>query len=130
MKCSACGYLEMVVKTLDETLSYGGRSLVLNSMPGKFCPNCGRGGWDEQSYGRYIEAQTDLLCAANGDMSFEIRRIRKNLKDSQEEAGKVAFSRNECGKTRPTGPYCQGSQNCAAAPDLLNEMRNAGHSLA
>ncbi len=61
MKCPACGHSEMVVKTLDETLCYRSRLLTLNSMRGEFCPDCGEGVWDEESYGRYIEAQTELL---------------------------------------------------------------------
>ncbi len=83
MKCPACGYPEMVEKTLDETLSYGGRSLTLNGMRGEFCPACGEGVWDEESYGRYINAQADLLRAAKGDVSVDIRRIRKNPKLTQ-----------------------------------------------
>lgn len=135
MKCPACGYPEMVVKTLDETLSYGGRSLTLNSMRGEFCLSCGEGVWDEESYGRYIEAQADLLRAAKGDMSVDIRRIRKNLKLTQAEAGrafgigKVAFSRYERGKTRPPAPLVKLLKLVQRHPDLLNEIRegNAGH---
>ena len=135
MKCPACGYPEMVVKTLDETLSYGGRSLTLNAMRGEFCPNCGEGVWDEESYERYIEAQADLLRAAKGDMSVDIRRIRKNLKLTQAEAGrvfgigKVAFSRYERGKTRPPAPLVKLLKLVQRHPDLLSEIResNAGN---
>ncbi len=135
MKCPACGYPQMVEKTLDETLSYGGRSLTLNAMRGDFCPNCGEGFWDEESYGRYIEAQADLLRAAKGDMSVDIRRIRKNLKLTQAEAGrafgigKVAFSRYERGKTRPPAPLVKLLKLVQRHPDLLSEIResNAGN---
>ncbi len=129
MKCPTCGYPEMVVKTLDETLSYGGRSVTLKAMCGEFCSNCGEGVWDEESYGRYIEAQADLLRAAKGDMSVDIRRIRKNLKLTQAEAGrafgigKVAFSRYERGKTRPPAPLVKLLKLVQRHPDLLSEIR-------
>lgn len=131
MKCPACGHSEMVEKTRAETLSYGGRSLTLNAMRGEFCPNCGEGVWDEESYGRYIEAQADLLRAAKGDMSVDIRRIRKNLNLTQAEAGKVfgigkvAFSRYERGKTRPPAPLVKLLKLVQRHPDLLSEIRES-----
>ncbi len=67
MKCPACGYAEMASKTLDETLSYGGQSLTLHGMRGEFCPSCGEGVWDAESYRRYAEAQTALLRSVKGD---------------------------------------------------------------
>jgi len=53
----------MVTRTTDETLAYGGQSLTLHGMRGGFCPRCGEGVWDEESYRRYIEAQAALLRA-------------------------------------------------------------------
>lgn len=85
MKCQACGNSEMVTKIEDETLSYGGQSLTLHSMKGDFCPACGDGIWDEESYLRYTEAQSALIRAVKGDVSADIRRIRKNLKLTQTE---------------------------------------------
>ncbi len=85
--------------------------------------------WDEESYGRYIEAQADLLRAAKGDMSVDIRRIRKNLKLTQAKAGrafgvgKVAFSRYERGKTRPPAPLVKLLKLVQRHPDLLSEIR-------
>ena len=117
------------MKTLEETLSNRGRSLILNSMRGQFCPNCGEGVWDEESYGRYSEAQADLLRAAKGGLSADIRRIRKDLKLTQAEAGKafgigkVAFSRYERGKTRPPAPLVKLLKLVRRHPDLLNEIR-------
>lgn len=61
MECPACGHSEMVSKKLDETLSYGGQSLTLHGMRGDFCPVCGEGVWDAESYRRYAEAQSALL---------------------------------------------------------------------
>ena len=110
MKCPACGNLEMVTKIQDETLTYSGQSLTLHLMKGDFCPVCGEGIWDEESYHRYTEAQTAIVRAVKGDVSADIRRIRKSLKLTQTELsevvgiGKVAFSRYERGETKPPNP--------------------------
>lgn len=129
MKCPACGHPEMVAKTLDETLSYGSQSLTLHTMRGEFCPACGEGIWDAESYRRYTEAQSALLRAVKGDISADIRRIRKNLKLTQTElaeafgVGKVAFSRYERGETRPPAPLVKLLKLVERHPDLLAEMR-------
>ena len=107
MKCPACGHPKMAANNKDETLSYGGQSLTLHAMHGQFCPSCGEGVWDTESYRRYTEAQAALVRAVKGDIGADIRRIRKNLKLTQTElaqafgVGKVAFSRYERGETRP-----------------------------
>lgn len=128
MKCPVCGQSEMVQKILDETLSYGSQSLTLHAMRGEFCPVCGEGVWDTESYRRYTEAQTALLRAVKGDVSGEIRRIRKSLKLTQAQlaeafgVGKVAFSRYERGETRPPAPVVKLLKLLERHPDLLKEM--------
>ena len=57
MKCPACGQAEMISKTQDRALSYGGQSLTLHAMRGEFRPVCGEGVWDAESHRRYTEAQ-------------------------------------------------------------------------
>lgn len=121
----------MVTKIQDETLSYGGQSLTLHSMKGNFCPACGEGTWDEESYLRYTEAQTAIVRAVKGDVSADIRRIRKSLKLTQTELsevvgiGKVAFSRYERGETRPPNPLVKLLKLVEKHPDLLAEMSPA-----
>lgn len=129
MKCPACGHPEMVVKTQDETLSYGSQSLTLHAMHGEFCTSCGEGIWDAESYRRYTEAQAALLRAVKGDVSADIRRIRKSLKLTQTElsevfgVGKVAFSRYERGETRPPAPLVKLLKLIERHPELMIEMR-------
>ncbi len=129
MKCPACGHPEMVAKNKDETLSFGSQSLTLHTMHGEFCPVCDEGIWDAESYRRYTEAQAALLRAVKGDISAEIRRIRKSLKLTQTElaeafgVGKVAFSRYERGETRPPAPLVKLLKLVERHPDLLAEMR-------
>jgi HTH-type transcriptional regulator/antitoxin MqsA len=119
----------MAAKIQDETLSYGNQSLTLHAMHGVFCPVCGEGIWDEESYRRYAEAQAALLRAVKGDISADIRRIRKNLKLTQSELaeafgiGKVAFSRYERGETRPPAPLVKLLKLIERHPDLLREMQ-------
>ena len=128
MKCPACSDSEMVTKIQDETLSYGGQSLTLHSMKGDFCPACGDGIWDEESYLRYTEAQSAIIRAVKGDVSADIRRIRKNLKLTQTELsevvgiGKVAFSRYERGESKPPNPLVKLLKLVERHPDLLAEM--------
>ena len=130
MKCQACGHAEMISKTRDETLSYGSQSLTLHAMRGEFCPVCGEGMWDTESYHRYTEVQAALLRAVKGDVSGEIRRIRKNLKLTQAQlaeafcVGKVAFSRYERGETRAPAPLVKLLRLLERHPDLLKEMRS------
>jgi len=131
MKCPSCGHSKMVNKVKDETLSYGGQSLTLHSMKGEFCPDCGEGVWDQESYRRYTEAQAALIRAVKGDVSADIRRIRKNLKLTQTELskvvgiGKVAFSRYERGETRPPAPLVKLLKMVEKHPDLLSEISSA-----
>ena len=127
MKCPACGK-EMETKIKDETLVYGGQSMTLHTMKGDFCPACGEGIWDEESYRRYTEAQTAVIRAVKGDVSADIRRIRKSLKLTQTELsevvgiGKVAFSRYERGETKPPTPLVKLLKLVERHPDLLAEM--------
>jgi len=131
MKCPACGNPEMVSEIKDETLVYGGQSMTLHGMKGDFCPVCGEGIWDEESYRRYTEAQAAIIRAVKGDVSADIRRIRKSLKMTQTELsevvgiGKVAFSRYERGETKPPAPLVKLLKLVERHPDLIAEMHQA-----
>jgi HTH-type transcriptional regulator/antitoxin MqsA len=128
MKCPACGKSEMISKIQDEILSHEGQSLTLHAMRGEFCPACGEGIWDDDSYRRYTEAQTAIIRAARGGVSADIRRIRKSLKLTQTELskvvgiGKVAFSRYERGETRPPSPLVKLLKLVERHPHLLAEI--------
>ncbi|OGR01801.1 MAG: XRE family transcriptional regulator [Deltaproteobacteria bacterium RIFOXYD12_FULL_55_16] len=134
MKCPACGNAEMETKIKDETLFYGGQSMTLPTMQGDFCPACGEGLWDEESYRRYTEAQAAIVRAVKGEVSADIRRIRKHLKLTQAELskvvgiGKVAFSRYERGETKPPTPLVKLLRLVERHPDLLAEMSPAFNS--
>lgn len=129
MECPSCGYAEIVTRTQDEKLSFGNQSLTLHGMKGEFCPRCNEGIWDEESYRRYTEAQAALVRAVKGDVSADIRRIRKKLKLTQAElsevfgVGKLAFSRYERGETRPSVPLIKLLKLVERHPELMMEIR-------
>jgi len=120
----------MAQRIQDEKLSFGGQSLTLHDMKGEFCQECGEGVWDAESYRRYVEAQAALLRAREGDLSADIRRIRKKLKLTQIElsqvfgVGKLAFSRYERGKTQPPAPLIKLLKLVERHPDLINEIKD------
>ncbi|ABL65404.1 type II TA system antitoxin MqsA family protein [Chlorobium phaeobacteroides] len=127
-QCPSCGHKGMIDKVLEETLTYGGKSMTLHDMHGRFCPECGEGIWDEESCRRYTEAQEGLVRAIKGDPAADIRRIRRKLKLTQAQlassfgVGKVAFSRYERGETRPPAPLLKLLKLIDRHPDLLNEI--------
>ena len=127
-KCPSCGHNGMIDKVLQETLTYGGKSMTLHDMRGQFCPECGEGIWDEESYRRYTEAQEGLVRAIKGDLAADIRRIRRKLKLTQAQlassfgVGKVAFSRYERGETKPPAPLLKLLKLIDQHPELLVEI--------
>ena len=136
MECPSCGYAEIVTRTQDEKLSFGSQSLTLHGMKGEFCPRCNEGIWDEESYRRYTEAQAALVRAVKGDISADIRRIRKKLKLTQAElsevfgVGKLAFSRYERGETRPSVPLIKLLKLVERHPELMIEIRASNQAVS
>ena len=129
MKCPHCGHPETETRICDETLFYENQSLTLHKMQGDFCPLCGEGVWDTESYRRYTEAQAALLRAARADVGAEIRRIRISLNLTQKQlskafgVGPLAFSRYERGETRPPAPLVKLLRLLERHPALLPEVR-------
>jgi HTH-type transcriptional regulator/antitoxin MqsA len=121
----------MVTKSCDEILSYGGKSVVLHGMKGEFCPECGEGVWDVESYRRYTEEQSKLLDSINS----EIRRIREKLNMTQVQlaevvgVGKMAFSRYERGESRPAAPLVKLLRLMERHPELLPEIKEPTEAL-
>ena len=128
MMCPNCGSQNLSLQTVDETLTYAGQSLTLHGMELMQCQHCEEGVWSEASYRRYTEAQTALLRSVKGNVSEEIRRIRKKLKLTQTElaakfgVGKVAFSRYERGETNPPAPVVKLLRLVDKHPELLAEI--------
>lgn len=125
MACPACGHPEMVTRICDEILSYGGKSVTLHNMKGDFCPECGEGVWDVESYRRHVDEQARLVETV-GD---EIRSIRKKLNMTQRQlaevlgVGKIAFSRYERGRCRPSPALLKLLRLMSKHPELMAEVK-------
>jgi HTH-type transcriptional regulator / antitoxin MqsA len=124
MRCPSCGHNQMVTKICDEILSYGGKSVILHNMKGNFCPECGEGVWDAESYRRYTEEQTQLAS-----VGAVIRGIRKHLGMTQIRmaeifgVGKMAFSRYERGETAPAPAFVKLLRIVDRHPELIAELQ-------
>jgi HTH-type transcriptional regulator / antitoxin MqsA len=125
MACPSCGYPEMETKVCDEILTYGGKTITLSDMKGDFCPKCGEGVWDDESYDRYVEAQSNLIDS----IGMEIRKIRKRLQMTQREladivgVGPLTFSRYERGITTPANPLVALLRVMDRHREILTELR-------
>lgn len=126
MRCPSCGHPKMVTKICDEVLSYGGKSVILHDMKGDFCPKCGEGVWNAESYRRYTEEQAKLLDS----LGTEVRNIRKRLNMTQIQiaqaigVGQMAFSRYETGKSRPAPALVSLLRIIDRHPELLAEIQD------
>lgn len=50
----------MITRYCDEIVEYEGKSIKLEKMKDKYCPECGEEEWVEESYQRYEEARSLL----------------------------------------------------------------------
>jgi HTH-type transcriptional regulator / antitoxin MqsA len=129
MRCPACNESEMEERTVDKILSYGGCSITLSEMKGQFCPTCGDGVWNPESYSRYTKAQSDLVHVRN-DIGINIRRIRKKLNLSQNDLatilgfGRLTFARYEKGKSRPPAAVVKLLKLIDDDPKLLEKIKD------
>ncbi len=111
MRCPACGHKELIEEIRDETLSTGQRPMTLHEMKGSFCPRCGDGVWDAESYRRYTEAMEAQARATRTGACTDIKRIRNQFNLTQKclaesvGLGKTAVSRYERGVSTPSAPW-------------------------
>ncbi len=127
--CPFCkkGFLQQKLKKL--TFSYKGRKLVL-AQPGEYCSSCAEGivdGDDIKATEKELHnfrAQVDGLLTTD-----QVRRIRKKLRLTQQEAAEVfgggpnAFSRYERGEVRQTKALDQLLRLLDEHPEQLEELR-------
>ena len=133
MKCPACGASELVQNTRDLSYTYKGKSIVIPSVAGEFCPACGESVLTVPESERVSVAMLDFNKHVNGNLAdpFFIMRVRKKLKLDQKEAAKLfgggdnAFSRYENGKTKPPLALLKLLALLEKHPELLNEVRAA-----
>lgn len=133
MKCPACGASELIQTTRDFPYTYKGKSTVIPSVTGDFCPACGESVLTLEESERVSAAMLDFNKQVNSSLAdpFFIMRVRKKLKLDQKEAAKLfgggdnAFSRYETGKTKPPLALLKLLALLEKHPELLNEVRAA-----
>jgi HTH-type transcriptional regulator/antitoxin MqsA len=128
--CVSCGHEHMVHETRDLTFTYKGRQVMVNAVPGWFCPDCGEAYLEDN--GRYAEACSSLVKQTVAEEASLIRKTRKQLGLTQREAGELfgggvsAFSEYERGKTQPNKSTLLLLKLLQAHPELLEEARRVG----
>lgn len=129
MKCPECGKGELVRAVREAAFTYKGRTLMVPAQPGLYCPTCGEAVFNDAEADRYQAATQPFVEAVNKAAMPELAQVRRALKLTQAEAGKlfgggaVAFSRYETGKTQPPKALTVLFRLLAKHPDLLREVQ-------
>jgi len=129
MKCPECGKSELVRDVREAVFNYKGRTLMVPMQPGLYCPECGEAVFNDAEADRYQAVVQPFVEAVNRDAMPELAQVRRTLKLTQAEAGRlfgggaVAFSRYETGKTQPPKSLTVLLKLLAKHPELLNEVR-------
>ncbi|WP_331712256.1 type II TA system antitoxin MqsA family protein [Acidihalobacter aeolianus] len=128
--CMHCEAGHMRLDTRDVTVSLGDLSKVVKDVHGWFCDQCDEIEFaDAASAERYAAVSDALLTEKKVRQSAEIRRIRKKLRLTQQEAADIfgggvnAFSRYELGKVEPPRSVVKLLEVLGRHPDLLDEVR-------
>lgn len=129
MKCPECGKSELVRDVREAVFNYKGRTLMVPMQPGLYCQECGEAVFNDAEADRYQAVVQPFVEAVNRDAMPELAQVRRTLKLTQAEAGRlfgggaVAFSRYETGKTQPPKSLTVLLKLLAKHPELLNEVR-------
>jgi HTH-type transcriptional regulator/antitoxin MqsA len=129
MKCPVCGGAELVRDVREAAFTYKGRVLGVPAQPGLYCPNCGEAVFNDAETTRFEAVIRPFVQAVNQEAMPELAQVRKRLKLSQAEAGRlfgggaVAFSRYETGKTQPPKALTVLFKLLEKHPELLSEVR-------
>lgn len=133
MKCPVCAAAELIRDTRDLTYTYKGKSTIIPSVMGDFCPACGETVLDMTESTRASAAMLAFNKHVNAlivDPEL-IARVRKKLGLDQREAAEIfgggvnAFSRYENGRTKPPLALVKLLKVLERHPDLLAEVRAA-----
>jgi len=129
LKCPSCG-AEMVRSIQDLHYVYKGNPLVVPALDVLVCAACGEALFAAPEDGaRYDAAIRAHISAVNLDSAPDLRAIRKRLKLTQAEAGRIfgggvtAFSRYERGEIKPPVALVKFFQVLDRHPELLAELK-------
>ena len=129
-ECLNCGegILRHAVK--DVPYEYKGHATVVPKVAGWHCPHCQEVEFDSGEGKRFAEAIKRIAAEIDTQAAAELARIRKKLKLTQLEAGRItgggpnAFSRYERGKARPLPAVTNLFRLLDRHPELLNELQD------
>ena len=132
VRCDECG--TPMVRFEDETFSvtHDGRTTEVPHLSGWKCPHGHDAIFDAGSAEAYAAAGDALVQAARKRDGEELRRIRKHLGLTQEQAAKLtggghnAFSRYERGEVPPMPAVLNLFRLLDKHPDLLPELAGQG----
>jgi HTH-type transcriptional regulator/antitoxin MqsA len=129
MECPACGG-GMMRAIQDLRYVYKGRPLLVPALDALVCVACGEALFATPEDGaRYDTAIRSHIAAVNLASAPDLRAIRKRLKLTQAEAGRIfgggvtAFSRYERGEVKPPVALVKFFQVLDRHPDLLAELK-------
>jgi HTH-type transcriptional regulator/antitoxin MqsA len=129
LECPACGG-EMTRAIQDLAYTYKGMHLTIPAIDALACNTCGEVLFATPADGvRYDRAIRAHIAAVNLDCTPDLRAIRKKLKLTQAEAGRIfgggvtAFSRYERGEVKPPVALVKFFQVLDRHPELLAELK-------
>lgn len=129
MICPACGE-SMRREIRDMTYTYKGEVLTVPAVDGWHCVACGEAIFATSEEGtRYDAAIRAHITEVNRRGMPDLRAIRKKLKITQAEAGRIfgggvtAFSRYESGKVEPPVALVKLMKVLDKHPELMDELR-------
>ena len=129
LECPACGG-KMTRAIQDLRYIYKGKPLVVPALDALVCATCGEALFATPEDGaRYDAAIRTHISAVNLNSAPDLRAIRKRLKLTQAEAGRIfgggitAFSRYERGEIKPPVALVKFFQVLDRHPELLSELK-------
>jgi HTH-type transcriptional regulator / antitoxin MqsA len=126
--CDHCGGTARRFEGETFVIEHEGLRAEVPNLSGWRCEACGETDLDTESTLRYAAASDRLVLAARKRAGTELRRIRKRLGLSQEQAAKLtggghnAFSRYERGEAPPMPAVVNLFRLLDRHPDLLTEL--------
>lgn len=132
--CFSCDNGRVMTRFENEAFAvdYADVTVTVDGLSGWRCQDCGEVEFDAASAERYAAAGDELVLAERTRISKEIRRIRKRLGLSQEDAARLtggghnAFSRYESGKVEPLPAVVNLLRLLDKHPELLAELQPDG----
>ena len=128
--CLSCDTGAIMARFEDqtETIEHFGRSRTVASLSSWRCPHCGKEEFDAESAIQYAATGDELVLAERRRQGQKLRRIRKKLRLTQQQAAQItggghnAFSRYERGDVPPMPAVTNLFRLLDRHPDLLSEI--------